>query len=108
MAGTRLIALHGRSHCHQLNCCSRGLYHIDQCLTGSRSQSVHAGGPSGSSAKCANVNAGGAISFQGAAGSFKDMLSLAFSIRKPAGGTPNVKVNIGADQVFRQLCVTWT
>jgi hypothetical protein len=56
-------------------------------------------GPGGSGAKCANVSAGGAIAFQGAPGDFKDMLSLAFSIRKPAGGTPDVDVNIGGNQV---------
>ena len=62
-------------------------------------QTVRADGPGGSNAKCANVSAGGAIAFQGAAGDFKDMLSLAFSIRKPGGGMPDVDVNIGGNQV---------
>lgn len=60
---------------------------------------MYADGPGDSGAKCANVSAGGAIAFQGAPGDFKDMLSLAFSIRKPAGGTPDVDVNIGGNQV---------
>ena len=60
---------------------------------------MHADGPGGSDAKCANVSAGGAIAFQGAASDFKNMLSLAFSIRKSAGGMPDVDVNIGGNQV---------
>ena len=52
------------------------------------------------------MSAGGAIAFQGAAGDFKDMLSLAFSIRKPGGGAPDVDVNIGGNQVVVCWIVT--
>lgn len=62
---------------------------------------LHADGPDGSAAKCAGVEPLGSISFQGRPGSFTNMLSLAFSIRKAAGGGPNIKVNIGTATVGR-------
>lgn len=71
-----------------------------------------ADGPSGSTAKCAAVDPGGAISFQGTAGDFTDMLSLAFNIRNLAGGNPNVNASIGKASVrslrhcFRSLLVS--